>query len=210
MDMHIHSVLGKDSMIRPDEVVELARKAGLDGVCITEHHAYEISHPFDKISRDTDFPIFRGMEYKAREGHLLVYGVNMGRGDMIPQMPMQHVIDWVNVRGGVAVPAHPYQPDMFGQSLGDRILSLANLMAVETLNGSTSHKDNQAAEQAATTMNARKIGGSDAHGPDGIGKTYTVFPVEIRTMGELIEILKTKEYYPASVHTAWNTVVSNP
>jgi predicted metal-dependent phosphoesterase TrpH len=202
IDMHIHSVLGKDSLIQPDEVVCMARKAGLNAVCITEHHEYEISKPFDKISRKTGFPIFRGMEYKAKEGHLLVYGVNMGRGDMMQQMPMQHVMDWVDSKGGVAVPAHPYQPDMFGQLLGDRILSLTQLVAVETLNGSASDKENKAADMAATKMNWGKIGGSDAHGPRGIGKTYTVFQSEIRTTGELVEALKSKDYYPSSTPPA--------
>ena len=195
IDMHVHSVLGKDSLIKPDEVVYRARKAGLDAVCITEHHSVDISRPFDEISRETGFPIFRGMEYKAREGHLLVYGVNMGPGDMIRQMPMQHVIDWVNARGGVAVPAHPYQADMFGQSLGDRILSLKHLDAVETINASASESDNEAAAHAAAKLDCGRIGGSDAHGPQGIGKAYTVFETKIRTMAGLVDLLKTKAYY---------------
>jgi hypothetical protein len=198
IDMHVHSVLGKDSLIQPDEVVCLARKAGLDAVCITEHHEYKISKPFEAISRKTGFPVFRAMEYKAKEGHLLVYGVNMGRGDMMPQMPMQHVMDWVDSRGGVAVPAHPYQPDMFGQFPGDRVLALTGGVALETLNGSASPEDNEAADQAAARKHWGKIGGSDAHGPRGIGKTFTIFPARIETLEELVQALKTKAYYPAA------------
>ena len=196
IDMHIHSELGKDSLIKPDEVVDFARKAGLDAVCITEHHAFNISKPFDDISRRTGFPIFRGMEYKAREGHLLVYGVKMNRGDMMLQMPMQYAIDWVQKKGGVAVPAHPYQANMFGMALGDEMLSLKGLYAAETANGSASEKENEAADIAATEMNLGKIGGSDAHGPVGIGNAFTVFSTEIRTIAQLVEALKTKKYYP--------------
>lgn len=196
IDMHVHSVLGGDSMIQPEEVVSCAKKAGLDGVCITEHHDYAISHPFDEIRQKTGFPIFRAMEYKAKEGHLLVFGVNMGKADMLPQIPMQQVIDWVVQRGGAAVPAHPYQEDMFGRSLGDRLLSLKQVTAVEGVNGSATRKENQLAAAAAEKMDWHAIGGSDAHGPAGIGKAFTVFLEKIETDIQLVDALKSGAYYP--------------
>ncbi|MCP4750690.1 MAG: CehA/McbA family metallohydrolase [Proteobacteria bacterium] len=196
IDMHIHTVLGKDSIIQPEELVPMARQAGLDAVCVTEHHSFELSRPFDEISQTNGFPVFRGVEYKAMEGHLLIYGVNVGRGNMPPQMPMQHVLDWVHQQGGVAVPAHPFQANMFGQRLGNRLYELTNLWAVETDNGSASILENQKAGSAADKLKVGKTGGSDAHGPKGIGKTYTVFPEPIRTMAELVSALKTADYYP--------------
>lgn len=196
IDMHIHSVLGHDSIIRPEELVPFAQRAGMDAVCITEHHSFGISRPFDQISEQTGFPIIRGMEYKAYEGHLLVFGINMSRADMPPQMPMQHVIDWVADKGGVGIPAHPYQPDMFGKALGDRLLSFENVAAVEAINGSASMDENNTAIKAADLMGWGKIGGSDAHGPDSIGKAYTVFPDRIATVRQLVEALKTNNYYP--------------
>jgi predicted metal-dependent phosphoesterase TrpH len=198
VDMHIHSVLGHDSIIEPDDLVPIARREGLDAVCVTEHHDYSLSSPFDKISRQTGFPILRAMEYKAREGHLLIYGVNVGRGDMPSQMPMQHVIDWVHQRNGVAAPAHPYQCDMFGSCLGDRLSDLTNLWAVETLNGSASQAENEQARQVADRLHAGGIGGSDAHGPTGIGKAYTIFPEPVTTMAALIDALKQKNYQTGS------------
>ncbi len=195
IDLHIHSVLGKDSLIEPDELVPIARQAGLDAVCVTEHHDYSLSQPFDEISLKTGFPILRGLEYKAKEGHLLVYGVKMGRSDMPSQMPMQYVIDWVNSRNGVAVPAHPYQRDMFNGCLGDRLSTLNNLWAIETLNGSASESENSQADQVADQLKTGKVGGSDAHGPINIGKTYTVFQDPVRTTAELVSALKKQNYF---------------
>ena len=38
IDLHVHTTLGSaDSIIDPGELVEIAQKVGLDGVCITEH-----------------------------------------------------------------------------------------------------------------------------------------------------------------------------
>jgi len=194
IDMHIHSVFGKDSIIGPNELVPAARQAGLDAVCVTEHHDYALSQPFDEISLKTGFPILRGLEYKAKEGHLLIYGVKMGRSDMLPQMPMQHVIDWVNNRNGIAVPAHPYQRDMFNSCLGDRLLALKNLWAIETLNGSASEPENNQAGQVADQLKTGKIGGSDAHGPSSIGKAYTIFPEPVTSIAELVSALKKQNY----------------
>lgn len=197
VDLHIHTVFGKDSAIAPEELVPAARRAGMDAVCVTEHHSFDLSAPFEKISQETGFPIFRGMEYKANEGHLLVFGVNMGRADMPPQMPMQQVIKWVDQRGGIGIPAHPYQPDMFGKSLSDRMLEIEGIQAIEGINASASDNQNKKADQAAKKMGWQQIGGSDAHGIHGIGRAYTVFPQAIATTKMLVEALKTDlRYYP--------------
>ena len=194
IDLHIHSALGGDSDIKPDDLVERARAVGLDAVCVTEHHSHALSEPFDEISRKSGFPIFRGMEYRAAEGHLLVFGVRAGRSDLLPGLPIQDAIDWVHTRGGVAVPAHPYQKDMVGGSLGDLVLTLQGLCALEVANGSVSPADNRLALQAAAMLGLKGIGGSDAHGLLTVGQAYTLFSSPIRAEKELIEALRHGTY----------------
>jgi predicted metal-dependent phosphoesterase TrpH len=199
IDLHIHTRLGGDSLINPDVVVERARAVGLDAVCITEHHAYDLSEPFDEISRATNFPIFRGMEYRADNGHLLVYGVRASRGNFPPGLPVQKAVDWVHKNGGVAVPAHPYQPSMAGQYPGDDILKLSGLFALEVLNGSVSLADNRRAKEAANQLKINGIGGSDAHGIHVLGKAYTCFRAPVSTVKELTHVLRSGNYFPV-----WN------
>ena len=196
VDLHIHTVLGGDSAIEPAELVEQARAAGLDAVCVTEHHSYALSKPCDDISRSTGFPIFRGMEYRAAEGHLLVFGVPLSRGDMPPGLPMQKVADRVHEQGGVAVPAHPYQRDMVGGSLGDRVLALKGLYALEGANGSVSDDGNRRAMEAARTLGIAAIGGSDAHGLLTVGRACTVFDGALKSEADLVEALRRGNYYP--------------
>lgn len=205
MDLHIHTRLGGDSLIQPDEVVERARAVGLDGVCITEHHAYDLSEPFEEISRTTNFPILRAMEYRADNGHLLVYGVQASRGNFPPGLPLQEAVDWAQKNGGVAVPAHPYQQSLSGQYLGDDILKINGLFALEVLNGSVSAADNRRAEKAASRLKISGIGGSDAHGLHVLGKAYTGFPAPVTSMKELTTALKTGNYFPA-----WNQYYDVP
>jgi predicted metal-dependent phosphoesterase TrpH len=199
IDLHIHTSLGGDSLINPSDIVERAREVGLDAVCITEHHSYDLSEPFDEISRKTNFQIFRGMEYRADNGHLLIYGVRVTRGNLPPGLPVQKVVDWVNKNDGVAVAAHPYQKSLVGNYMGDDILKISGLVALEVLNGSVSLADNRRASEAATRLNINGIGGSDAHGIQVLGKAYTCLPALVTTIRELTAALRNGKYYPC-----WN------
>jgi hypothetical protein len=199
IDLHVHTSFGGDSLIQPQELVPLSRSAGLDAVCVTEHHSYFLSEPLESISRTSGFPILRALEYHAAEGHLLIFGLKVGPGDLPRGLPMQRALDWVHGRGGVGVPAHPYQRGLLGGSLGDRVLGLAGLLALETLNGSVSPTENQRAVDAAGRLGVPGIGGSDAHGPGVLGRVYTVFPAPVLTSDQLVLALK------AGLYTArWN------
>jgi predicted metal-dependent phosphoesterase TrpH len=194
IDLHVHTVLGGDSSIQPEAVVHQARLAGLDGVCITEHHSYDLSRPFERIAGKERFPIFRGLEYRAAEGHLLIYGVRAGKGDLLPGLPMQRIVDWVNRRGGAAVAAHPYQAVMIGTALGDRVLRMTGLAAIETLNGSLRPEDNRSAREASGRLGLPGTGGSDAHGIQALGSAYTCFPGPIHSEAQLVRALKGNGY----------------
>lgn len=194
IDLHVHSVFSGDSTIQPEEIVSHAVAAGLDAVCITEHESYSLSEPFQEVSRKTHFPVFLAVEYRALEGHLLIFGVKVGAADLFPRLTMQKAVDWVHSRGGVAVPAHPYEISMTGSSLGDEVLKLRGLIALETVNGSLSEEANLKAGVAAAQLGIRGIGGSDAHGIQALGKAYTAFPEPIRTMDELVSALRRGGY----------------
>lgn len=199
IDLHIHTTLGGDSLIQPQQLVDQARGVGLDAVCVTEHHSYFLSEPLEEVSRNSRFPILRAMEYHAAEGHLLIYGVKAGHTDLPRGLPMQQAVDWVHRRGGVAIPAHPYQRDLLEGSLGDRVLELNGLLALEELNASLSPVENRRASEARHRMGLHGIGGSDAHGPRVLGRAYTQFPSSIHTMEELVLALRRGGYTPC-----WN------
>jgi predicted metal-dependent phosphoesterase TrpH len=200
IDLHVHTTLGGDSLIEPDELVPRAREVGLDAVCVTEHHSRALSRPFEKIAEETGFPIFRGLEYHSAEGHLLVFGVKAGPSELPPGLPMQRALDWINrTREGVAVPAHPYQRNVLGRFLGGRILDFRGLVALETINGSLSRQANQKAMDDAGRLGVHGIGGSDAHGLQILGRAYTLFPEPIGSENELARALKKGGYLPC-----WN------
>ncbi len=199
IDMHVHTALGGDSILKPQELVSRARQVGLDALCVTEHHSSFLSDPLKKISLETGFPIFQGLEYRAMEGHLLIFGLKISQSDLLRGLPMQWTIDWVHKRGGVAVPAHPYQKDTLNGFLGDKVLGIEHLLALEALNASLSAEENQLALGAANRLGIKGIGGSDAHGPSVLGRAYTLFAETIHSEKELVQALRNGRYIPC-----WN------
>jgi len=199
IDLHVHTSLGGDSIIAPEDLVPRCLEVGLDAVCVTEHHSYFLSNPYKKISLDTGFPIFQGLEYRAREGHLLIFGVKADLEDLPKMLTMQWAVDWVQTKGGVAIPAHPYQNGMIHGFPGDKVLDLEGLFALETLNASLSSEENHRAVKAAGQLGLKGVAGSDAHGPTVLGRAYTEFPEEIRTEEELVLALREEEFLPS-----WN------
>lgn len=192
IDLHVHTALGGDSIIQPETLPARAREVGLDAVCVVEHHSYFLSEPLVEVSRKQDFPIFRGFEYRALEGHVLVFGVKAGPEDIPPRLPMQWAVDWVNNRSGVAIPAHPYQ---FGNGFpGDQVLDVNGLCALEILNASVYLKGNQLAIQAAEQLGLSGTAGSDAHGLSVLGRAYTEFEHAVTSEEELVQALSEAKY----------------
>lgn len=196
IDMHVHTSLGGDSIIEPEELVDLARAAGLHGLCVVEHHSYSLSKPLEVLAHQTRFLLVRGLEYHGSEGHLLIFGFPGNPGSMPRGLPLQYVIDRVHSHGGLAIPAHPFQPGLVGGCLGHRVSDLQGIVALETLNGSISNDENLLARQAARKMSICGIGGSDAHGPVVLGRAYTRFPRSIQTPEDLLNALREGDYYP--------------
>jgi len=199
IDLHVHTALGGDSIIRPDELVPRCREVGLDAVCVTEHHSYFLSSPLDEISLKTGFPIFRGLEYRALEGHLLIFGVRADEEDLPKRLPMQWTITWVHKRGGVAIPAHPYQNHSIHGFPGDQVLDMEGLFALEALNASLSSGENNQAVKAAGRLGIKGTAGSDAHGPSVLGRAYTEFSAPVNSVEQLVQALRDGGYAPC-----WN------
>jgi predicted metal-dependent phosphoesterase TrpH len=199
IDLHVHTIFGGDSIIKPEELVSRSRQVGLDAVCVTEHHSYFLSDPYKRISEETGFPIFQGLEYRAREGHLLIFGMKVEEEDLPKSLPMQWTVEWVQGRGGVAIPAHPFHKWTSNGFPENHIFQLKNLVALEALNASLSSQENQLANRAAAKLGIKGIAGSDAHGPSVLGRAYTLFPTPIRTEGELVQALRNGGYMPC-----WN------
>jgi predicted metal-dependent phosphoesterase TrpH len=103
---------------------------------------------------------------------------------------VEELVRLVNERGGAVVPSHPYRG---GSGLGDRILSLPGIAAIEGHNGCNAVGFNQRAIAAARRLGLPVTGGSDAHLPAEVGSCFTLFRERV-TADNLVPLLRAGAY----------------
>lgn len=196
IDLHMHCMEGSDdSHISIPQIVEKAKKLGLNGICITDHDTMKAKDIAEKYSRDFNFNIFVGAEILTHEGDVLVFGV-----DSIPDKKIhaQELIDYVNERNGATISAHPYRENNRG--LGDNLFLVKGLTAIEGYNGSTKDYNNLKAQNTAFKVNLPIVGVSDCHFEEKIGVFATYFEDDINSINDLVNALKNGAMSPV-VHT---------
>ena len=191
IDLHVHSLLSGDNSADPEECIARAVERGLQGLAFTEHYSYEASEQLEPlIERHRErILIVRAVEFSVAEGHCLVFGVDTDRLGL-QYAPAEELIREVNRAGGVVIPSHPYRA---GSGLGDLVLALPGIAAIEGHNGCNLHRFNQRAIEAARQRQLPVTGGSDAHRPGEVGSCYTEFPERVTT-GNLVALLRTGRY----------------
>lgn len=203
VDLHNHTREGSiDAVTDPDLLVEIARARGLDGICITEHGKTKTPLA-ETLRRRHGFLVLAGMEVSTELGDLLVFGV-----DAIPRqlITARQVREFVAAKGGVVVAAHPYRwdlspkpwigprdPDLtIEKALAAPLVTLVD--AMEAANGWATTLDVEFTCEVARRAGLAVTGGSDAHGPNEIGRCFTVFEDDIRDESDLVRALKSGRF----------------
>ena len=218
IDLHTHTYpRSDDSFMTPDELVEAAKGAGLDGVCITEHdHFWD---PFDivELSKRHNFLVLPGCEINTDGGHLLVYGLNQYVFGMHkPDTLWSHV----ERAGGVIVAAHPYRrrylrerghvPDysssMVEKARTDRFFSYCD--SIEAFNGRADEGENAFSVELAQRLGLGMVGASDSHRVTQLGGVATEFSSEITCLDHLIVELRAGRCRPVLLDTAANIMTA--
>ena len=119
IDLHNHTwPRSHDSVLDPRDLVERARAAGLDGICVTEHDAIWDPADLRELCEETNFLVLPGVEISTDDGHILSYGVEKY---VFGMHRVQTLADHVNERGGTLVAAHPYRRLMPWRRRGRRL-----------------------------------------------------------------------------------------
>lgn len=215
IDMHVHSMYSGESLSRPNDIIDVALEKGLDAIVVTEHGSLRASSPFDKFRGQTTLTILRGVEISTDAGHILVYGIDDRDWDEWGKdgdVDARDLISRVNALGGVAVPAHPYIIDNLSRSVltkepiasvDQRVVTLSGLGAIEVCNGKAVNRPSICEMLGATARNMGLpgTGGSDAHIPPDVGRSYTAFRVPVYSNKELVAAVKNGALYPKNICT---------
>ena len=202
IDMHCHVKEGSvDSRVSVEEYITILKEKGFQGMVITDHNTYNGYRYWKehiKGKRHTDFVVLKGIEYDTRDaGHILVI---MPEGKMklleLRGMPAPVLIDLVHRNGGVLGPAHPCGEKYLSFTNTKRFYKSPELMKrfdfVEAFNCCESPESNDGAMKLAEKYGKVKVGGSDSHKTDCIGKAYTILPEPVTCETELISMIHKK------------------
>lgn len=186
IDFHVHSQYSRDAFSSPKDIIARAKKAGLDGIAITDHNSAIAQGEVIALGKKRGILVIAGIEVKSREGDILAYGV---RESFPRKMPAKDVVDMIHERGGIAVAAHPYSVALHPLCVG----SLAKKLpfdAIEAFNSRT-YYSNKKAYLAAKSRKLPVIAGSDAHMPEEVGNAYTIVDAKARTEKAVLEAVRT-------------------
>lgn len=174
IDLHNHSFTYESSS-EPEEVIERAIMAGLDGIAFTEHNSYSATDRADDLAGKYSgrIRIFRGAEYDAAEGHVLLFGLKDNSFlDLGMFAPLSELIRLITPKGAVAIVAHPFRG--WGQFKAD-LSAVHGICALEAFNGHNTDEENEKAYNVALSIGMPFTGGSDSHGSADVGRCYTEF-----------------------------------
>ncbi len=206
IDLHSHTwPSSDDSLLSPIELIQGAKKGGLDGICITEHDWFWDPEEVVDLGKRMDFLVIPGVEITTEEGHLLVFGLDRYVFGMHRARFVKEVLDQNG--GGAIVAAHPYRRQFkpeyndkasyemaIDKACRNAIFSLVD--GVEVLNGRGSERENAFSLDVTRRLNLRGVGTSDAHQSHDIARYATRFERRINGLEDLITELRAGRFRP--------------
>jgi glycosyltransferase involved in cell wall biosynthesis len=211
----LNSIQCPECFSTPFEVYEQAKQRGMDFVTVTDHDSLggvsQLAALPDVLSGEEVTCYFPEDHCKI---HLLVWGLSEGEHNAIQAaaQDIYRVADIVAEARLAHSVAHPFyrQNDKLERWHLERLLLL--FKGFETLNGAHSVLHRQAALALVEELTPRRIadmaashcmpprwpqphiksrtGGSDDHGLFNIGRTWTEFPADVRTVEQILDGLR--------------------
>lgn len=154
-----------------------SRIRALDGIAITNHDYFRQYESDGNVAGVATIP---GIEVSTSLGHVLVVGPNPPMETDPGVLTPNEVADIAHDRGCVAILAHPYR----NSTVAD---SGAALDAVE-INGKSPGRQTRV-ERLAEGLDIPTVGGSDAHYPFEVGRSYTVIDADTLTAGSVVDAI---------------------
>lgn len=183
LDLHIHSEASPDGRMRVEEITELAKTRGLQGVAICDHNVLY------RPREDTDthgILVIPGIEFSTDCGHLL----GLFLTEPLEGQDAESLIRGIHAQGGLAVLAHPFEHSADAERF-KKIVPL--LDGMELWNGRANRKFSDANDRArrfARENGLAGTGGSDAHLPREIGNGFVTVEVEELSLQAVKEALR--------------------
>jgi len=196
--MHTHYSPDATTTLR--QVIQYAKKRGLDGVAITDHDTVTGAL---RLAKQRKLLVIPGMEIETPKGHILALNIRKPVGKPPDAtLTLSKVIENIHEADGTAVIAHP--ASVLKSGLGNKILSETDLDAIEVVNSAAFpfFLSTYLSKRLAQQLRLPQTAGSDSHHPQEIGKAYTLIDAD-SNVDDVIEAIKKEKTIPCGKPISW-------
>ena len=102
-DLHIHSKYSSDGVLEPEEIINAAKKKGLDGIAVTDHNTIKGGLETKRFETK-DFEVIIGSEIMTERGEI----TGLFLSQEITSKDVQGVFSEIKGQGGIVVIPHPF------------------------------------------------------------------------------------------------------
>lgn len=172
VEFHCHSIYSKDSLAQPQNLINTARRRGIDKLIITDHNNITGAIIAKKIDPDL---VIVGEEIMTTRGELLAGFVTE---EVPPWLEPAEAIRRLKDQGAFISVSHPFDGFRSGHwQEADLIEIIGQVDAIETFNARCMNmQPNLLAQQFARQHHLAETVGSDAHTAWEVGRATLCLP----------------------------------
>lgn len=165
LEFHCHTSASKDSLTRPEDLVNTARRKGLDRLVITDHNSIQGALAAQRLDPEL---VIVGEEIMTTKGEILAAFV---QEEIPPGLTPEETIGRLKEQGAFISVSHPYDTHRKGGWMEDDLLEIIpHVDAIEIFNSRCMDpRFNHRAELFAQRYNLAGTVGSDAHAAFELG-----------------------------------------
>ena len=178
-DLHMHTHYSKCSNLKPETILKLAKKLGLNGIAITDHNEIKGALEVKKLNKDKNFEVIVGEEISTNCGDVLVYYLDK----KIEEIDFFAAVRQARNQDALVILPHPFRTTLVSNHKFQLPLEQVKkkIDAIECFNARTLPGDNKKANAAAERLGIAKTAGSDSHFFFEIGTAFSIFDGDLRS-----------------------------
>lgn len=185
VDLHTHSIASSDGGIKPEQYRQLLENGVLDCVAVTDHNRIDMA---TQLQKELGNKIIVGEEITTTDGEII--GLFLKR-PIQPNLTPLEVVKAIKSQDGLVYIPHPFETVRHGLT-APTLEEISDFIDIVEAHNARAVFQNRGPQALVWAKLHHKIvaASSDAHGPKGLGTTYTSLQA-IPTPSTLLELLST-------------------